>query len=42
MSNHYDALGVPKNADPATIKRAYRRKSREHHPDRQSEGHPAK
>jgi hypothetical protein len=32
--SHYDALGVPKDADGATIKRAYRRKSREHHPDR--------
>jgi DnaJ domain len=31
---HYDTLGVDKSADAATIKRAYRKKSREHHPDR--------
>jgi curved DNA-binding protein CbpA len=32
--NHYDALGVPKNADEAAIKKAYKRKAREHHPDK--------
>ena len=40
-ANHYDALGVPKDADAATIKRAYRRKSRKHHPDRQGGDHQA-
>jgi len=34
MSSHYDALGVPRNADAAAIKAAYREKSRKHHPDR--------
>jgi curved DNA-binding protein CbpA len=32
--SHYDTLGVPKDADMATVKRAYRRKSRAVHPDR--------
>ena len=31
---HYDTLGVPKDADAATIKRAYRKKSRASHPDK--------
>jgi curved DNA-binding protein CbpA len=37
--SYYDTLGVPKDADEETIKRAYRRKSKEHHPDR-SGGNP--
>lgn len=32
--SHYDALGVDKNADRATIKRAYRKKAHENHPDK--------
>lgn len=32
--NYYDVLEVPKNADAATLKKAYRRKSKECHPDR--------
>lgn len=32
--NYYEVLGVPKNADNAAIKKAYRRKSKECHPDR--------
>lgn len=30
---HYDTLGVPRDADPEAIKRAYRRRAREEHPD---------
>lgn len=30
----YDVLGVPRDADPETIKKAHRRKAREHHPDK--------
>lgn len=33
--SHYDTLGVPRDADAATIKKAYRRKAKEHHPDRE-------
>lgn len=32
--NHYDTLGVPKDADKATIKKAYRKKSSKAHPDK--------
>jgi molecular chaperone DnaJ len=31
--DYYDVLGVPRNADEATIKRAFRRLARELHPD---------
>ena len=31
---HYETLGVPRDADAEVIKRAYRRLSAEHHPDR--------
>lgn len=32
--SHYDTLGVPRDADEQTIKRAYRKQASEHHPDR--------
>lgn len=32
-SDHYATLGVPQTATAAEIKRAYRRKAKEHHPD---------
>ncbi len=32
--NHYQVLGVPPNASPADIKSAYRKRSREAHPDK--------
>lgn len=41
MSDHYDTLGVPKDADGATIKRAFRRKSAKAHPDRRGGDHRA-
>jgi len=34
MSNPYSTLGVAKNATTDTIKRAYKEKAKEHHPDR--------
>jgi curved DNA-binding protein CbpA len=33
--NPYQELDVPKDADAATIKRAYRKKASKHHPDKQ-------
>lgn len=33
MPNHYEVLGVPRDADADTIKKAYRKLAREHHPD---------
>lgn len=33
-TDHYDTLGVPRDADGKTIKRAYRKKSMKAHPDR--------
>ena len=34
MTSHYDALGVPRNADTATIRKAYKKKASKHHPDK--------
>ena len=34
MRDYYEILGVERDADPATIKRAYRRLALEYHPDR--------
>lgn len=33
MNNPYNTLGVPRNADAGTIKRAYKEKAKSHHPD---------
>lgn len=32
--NHYEVLGVPRDADDATIKKAYRKAASQHHPDK--------
>jgi molecular chaperone DnaJ len=34
--DYYDLLGVPRGADPSTIKAAYRKLAKEHHPDRKN------
>lgn len=34
MPDHYETLGVPRDADAATIKRAFRKKASAAHPDR--------
>jgi len=31
--DYYDVLGVPKDADEAEVKKAFRRLAREYHPD---------
>jgi molecular chaperone DnaJ len=35
--DYYDVLGVPRNADKQTIKKAFRRLARQYHPDINSE-----
>lgn len=39
--NHYTTLGVPKDADADTIKKAYRSKAAKAHPDRRGGSHQA-
>ena len=34
MTNHYQTLGVDRNAGPDEIKRAYRKLASQHHPDK--------
>lgn len=34
MENYYDILGIPKNASEDDIKKAYRGKAKQHHPDK--------
>lgn len=41
MPDHYATLGVPKDADASTIRRAYRRKAARAHPDRADGDHRA-
>jgi len=36
--DYYVTLGVERNADANTIKKAYRKLAQKHHPDRQSGG----
>lgn len=39
--DHYSTLGVPRDAAPDTIKRAYRKRSSESHPDKEGGSHEA-
>jgi molecular chaperone DnaJ len=40
VADLYEVLGVPRDADPATIRRAYRRLARRHHPELHGGGSP--
>jgi curved DNA-binding protein CbpA len=41
VADHYEALGVPRNADEDTIKRAYKSRAGKAHPDREGGSHEA-
>jgi len=41
MKNHYDILGVDKNADQKTIKKAYRKLAQKYHPDKNQDDQSA-
>ena len=36
--DYYEILGIPKDADPQQVKKAYRSAALKHHPDRVPEG----
>ena len=39
--DYYETLGIQKGADAAAIKKAYRQKAKELHPDRNADNHKA-